>query len=95
MFDESPGCDGGGGTPEIIASHLAQTSGGSDEFINTGNSLPERMQAIANRIVADTKAMATWYTVEFQSDGPENGPLDVGVARSGVRLRISHLRGAP
>jgi len=84
----------GGGTPEIIASHLAQTCGGIYEFINTSNSLTERMKVVADRIVADTKAMATWYTVEFQSDGPENGPLEVGVARSGIKLRISHRRGA-
>jgi hypothetical protein len=84
----------GGGIPEIIASHLAQTSGGIYEFINTSNSLPDRMNAIADRIAADTKAMATCYTVAFQTDGPANGPLDVAVGRSGVRVRISHRRGA-
>jgi hypothetical protein len=36
--------------------------------------------------------MATWYRVEFATDGPDTGPFDVAVARAGVAVKLSYRR---
>lgn len=84
----------GGGMPEVVANHVAVSAGGVYEFINTSNSLPDKMKAVGDRIAADAKQMSTWYEVEFQSEAAQPQPVDVGVARSGVKLQMSYQRHA-
>lgn len=43
----------GGGMPEIVANEVVQAVRGYYEFINTSNSLPDKMKAIAERIKRD------------------------------------------
>jgi Mg-chelatase subunit ChlD len=84
----------GGGMPEVVANHVAVSAGGIYDFVNTSNSLPDKLKAIGDRIAADAKQMSTWYEVEFQSETPQPQPVDVGVARGGVKLRMSYQRHA-
>ena len=83
----------GGGMPEIVANHVAVTAGGIYEFINTSNSLPDKLKAIADRITHDYERASTKYQVIFTSDSP-NGAVTTGVAREGVRVQttVSRLR---
>jgi hypothetical protein len=82
----------GGGQPEIIASHVVQAAGGRYDFMNTSNSLPEKLKELGEHLAASTKQMATWYRVEFATDGPDTGPFDVAVARAGVAVKLSYRR---
>jgi len=84
----------GGGLPEVFANHVAVSAGGMYDFINTSNSLPDKLKAIGDRIAADAKQMSTWYEVEFQSETPQPQPVDIGVARGGVKLQMSYQRHA-
>jgi VWA domain-containing protein len=79
----------GGGNPEIIAAHVAQTAGGHYDFINTSNSLPEKMKAIAALLAHDYDTAATRYQISFMSEAADTSPVDVGVARDGVKLQLS------
>ncbi|MBI3402380.1 MAG: hypothetical protein HY048_13245 [Acidobacteria bacterium] len=45
----------GNGVPEMIAMNVTQNSGGRYDFINTGNSLPEKMKALATQMADDYK----------------------------------------
>jgi hypothetical protein len=78
----------GGGNPEIIASHVAMTTGGSYDFINTSNSVPEKLKAIAERLTHDYQRASAKYQVTFASDSPA-GALVVGVARDGVTIETT------
>ena len=60
--------------------------------MNTSNSLPGKMKAFGERLAGDAKAMSRWYQVEFQSDGDGTAPVEVGVARSGVGVKVSYRR---
>jgi Mg-chelatase subunit ChlD len=82
----------GGGTPEIVAAHVAQSAGGRFDFMNTSNSLPEKLKELGARLAADYTAMTTRYEVEFQTDSTDMKPIDVAVARAGVRLQMSYRR---
>ena len=82
----------GGGQAEIVASHVAQSAGGKYEFMNTSNSLPEKLTALGSAMAASAKQMSTWYQVEFQTDAAGNGPVEVGVARAGIKIQLSYRR---
>ncbi len=84
----------GGGVPEVFANHVAVSAGGMYDFINTSNSLPDKLKAIGDRIAAEARQMSTWYEVEFQSEAPQPQPVDVGIARGGVKLQMSYQRHA-
>jgi hypothetical protein len=81
----------GGGMPEVIASEVVQMAGGRYDFINTSNSLPDKLKAIAAGMTADYERASAEYQVEFSSDLP-NAALVVGVARPGVRFETSQTR---
>jgi hypothetical protein len=81
----------GGGMPEVIASHVVQTAGGSYDFINTSNSLPDKLKAVAVRMTKDFEQASSKYEIDFVSDLPP-GPVMVGVARSGVKFETSQTR---
>jgi Mg-chelatase subunit ChlD len=82
----------GGGMPEIIASHVVQAAGGRYDFMNTSNSLPEKLKELGEHLAASAKQMASWYRVEFATTGPENAPVDVGITRAGVAVKLSYRR---
>jgi len=82
----------GGGMPEIIAQSLTQNTNGRYDMMNTTNALPDKMKALAQQLAADQQKMAAWYRVDFQTDSTQFMPVDVGVARSGVKLELSDRR---
>jgi len=79
----------GGGMPEIVAQHVALTAGGLYDYINTSNSLPEKMAAIAQRIAADAERAKSRYQITYITNAADARPVDVGVAREGVRIEMS------
>jgi len=83
---------GGGGTPDVIAMTLTRNTGGRYDMMNTTNALPEKMKALAERLALDHRRMTAWYRIDFQTDTAEFTPINVGVARGGVRLEISDRR---
>jgi|SRR5581483_9759656 len=79
----------GGGMPEIVAQHVTQSVGGYYDYINTSNSLPEKTKAIAGRLVTDYERAKSRYQVTYLTDAADPRPVDVAVARAGVRLEVS------
>lgn len=82
----------GGGMPEVVANNLTRNTGGRYDAMNTTNALPDKMKALAGQLALDHRKMEAWYQLDFQTDSTELKPIDVGVARSGVRLEISDRR---
>jgi hypothetical protein len=83
---------GGGGVPDVIASSLTQNTGGRYDAMNTTNALPDKMKALGQQLALDHRNMAAWYRVDFQTDSRAFRPVDVGVARSGIRVELSDRR---
>jgi len=81
----------GNGLTEIIANSLAENSGGEYIVVNTSNSVPDKMRALAVKLGDDYQIARTRYEVEFASEAP-SAPVDVGVLREGVSLRITQTR---
>jgi len=77
---------------DVIAQNLTQNTGGRFDMMNTTNALPDKMRALAEQMALDHQRMTAWYRVDFQSDSTDFRPVNVGVARSGVRLEISDRR---
>lgn len=84
----------GSGMPEIVAENLAQNTGGRYDVMNTTTALPDKMKALAEKLALDHRNMSAWYEVDIQTDATEFRPINVGVAREGVRLQISDRRRA-
>ena len=82
----------GGGMPEVVASNLTRNTGGRYDAMNTSNALPDKMKALAEQLALDHRKMEAWYELDFQTDSTDFKPIDVGVARTGVRLEISDRR---
>ena len=82
----------GGGTPDVIATTLTQNTGGRYGVMNTTDALPEKMKALGEQLALDHRRMTAWYRIDFQTDATAAAAIDVGVARSGVRLEISDRR---
>lgn len=80
------------GVAEILAMNMTQSSGGRYDFVNTANSIPDKMKALASALAADFTAVRTKYQVDFASDAPAGAPVEVGVAREGVTLKITQTR---
>ncbi|HYM24758.1 MAG TPA: VWA domain-containing protein [Vicinamibacterales bacterium] len=80
------------GVPEILAMNMTQGSGGRYDYVNTATSVPEKMKNLAAALASDFNAARTRYQVEFASDAAASAPVDVGVAREGVTLRIMQTR---
>ena len=79
------------GLPEIVSEHLAQNSGGRYDVMNTTTALPDKMKALGEQLALDHRNMSNWYEVDIQTDS-DVAPIDVAVAREGVRLQISNSR---
>ena len=60
--------------------------------MNISNSLPDTLKALGTRVAADDTAMTSKYEVEFQTSSADMKPIDVAVARAGVRLQMSYWR---
>jgi hypothetical protein len=82
----------GGGVPEVVANNLTRNTGGRYDAMNTTNALPDKMKALGEQLALDHRKMEAWYELDFQSDSTDFKPIDVGVARPGVRLEISDRR---
>jgi hypothetical protein len=83
---------GNGGLPEMVAMNVTENSGGHYDFINTGNSLPDKMKALASLMADDYKQASMKYQVEYATDSKEWKPVEVAVARDGVRVQVSQGR---
>jgi hypothetical protein len=81
-----------GGLPEIVTSHVVQNAGGLYDVMNTSNSLPARLAAIAQQPARDFESVQTKYEIVFQTDATENGPVSIGVAREGAILQMTNGR---
>lgn len=82
----------GGGIPDLVAQHVVQTAGGRYDYMNTSNALPDKMKALAEQLALDHRKMTAWYRVDFQTESTEFRPVEVAVAREGVRLEVSDRR---
>jgi len=82
----------GSGMPEVVANNLTRNTGGRYDAMNTTNALPDKMKALAEQLALDHRKMEAWYELDFQTDSTDFKPIDVGVARTGVRLEISDRR---
>jgi len=81
----------GSGMPEIVAENLTQNTGGRYDVMNTSTALAEKMKALGEKLALDHRNMRNWYEVDIQTDS-DVAPIDVAVAREGVRLQISNSR---
>ena len=73
--------------------NLVENVSGLYSAINTDTTLPERLRAIAERVVGDHQKMANRYEVEFTGDAKIAQPIvNVTVARDGVQLEMSGRR---
>ena len=82
----------GGGVPDLVAHHVVQTAGGRFDFMNTANALPDKLKALGEQVANDAKEMGHWYEVEFETNSDGSSPVQVGVARAGVGIRVSYRR---
>jgi hypothetical protein len=71
----------------IVAENLTQNTGGRYDVMNTSTALPEKMKALGEKLALDHRNMRNWYEVDIQTDS-DVAPIDVAVAREGVRLQI-------
>lgn len=73
--------------------NLVENTGGLYAAINTDTTLPERLAAMARRIVVDHAKMADAFEVEFIGDPKQAQPMiNVIVRRDGVQLEMSARR---
>jgi len=79
----------GGGMPEVVAQHVAVTAGGHYDYINTSNSLPEKLKTIGDLLKSDFDQASSRYQITYMTDAADTRPVDVGVARAGVTLKMS------
>jgi Mg-chelatase subunit ChlD len=82
----------GGGVPDVVAEHVARAAGGTYDFMNTSNGLPDKMKTLGERLAVRAKEMGRWYEVEFETGSDGTAPVEVGVARSGVAVRVMYRR---
>jgi len=81
----------GSGMPEVVAENLTGNTGGRYDVMNTSTSLAEKMKALGEQLALDHRNLRNWYEVDIQTDS-DVAPIDVAVAREGVRLQISNSR---
>jgi hypothetical protein len=81
----------GGGSPELYANHVAVTCGGVYEYINTSNSLADKMKLVSDRLTEDYAIVSEKYQVTFESETTVGSVL-VGIARDGVKIDTTQGR---
>jgi hypothetical protein len=73
--------------------HLATGTAGVSDTIVVPTGVPQRMQDLAQRIVADHRAMSVQYQVEYVSPVNQAGTkVELSVARPGATVQISFRR---
>ncbi len=82
----------GGGQPEIVASHVTETASGHYDFVNTSNSLPDKLKAIGELIARDFQSAKVKYEVTFASPMPAGTPIVLTVLRPGVKFEVTSTR---
>jgi hypothetical protein len=82
----------GGGQPEIIASHVTETASGHYDFVNTSNSLPDKLKAIGEQMARDFGSAKVKYEVTFASPMPAGTPIALTVQRPGVKFEVTSRR---
>ncbi len=82
----------GTGLGEAVAQTATRNAGGRYDFINSPNSLSEKMKTLAERIAKDFEQGATKYQVDFVTDSKDWKKVEISVARDGARLEISQGR---
>lgn len=82
----------GSGTPTAIALSVTGATGGSYEAIAASTALPDKMKALGERLAAQFRGASSLYRVEYLSETKGPRGVEVGIARSGVRLTISDRR---
>jgi hypothetical protein len=76
-----------------MTQNFVQNMGGMYLSLIVDSGLPSRMRAIAERLDADHRKMATWYELEFAGDAKLVQPVvNVKVLRDGLRARLSTRR---
>lgn len=81
------------GSVTDLVLNFVENAGGIHGSINTGNSLPDKLTAIAERLGFDHQLMVDRYEVDFTGDARLQQPfVNVGVTREGVRLEMSPRR---
>jgi hypothetical protein len=82
----------GSGTPTGVALSVTGSTGGSYEAIAAATALPDKMKALGERLAKQFQGASSLYRVEYLSETKEPRGVEVGIARSGVRLTISDRR---
>jgi hypothetical protein len=82
----------GGGQPEIVASAAAENASGHYDFVNTSNSLPDKLKAIGEQIARDFQSAKEKYEVTFASPMPVGTPIVLAVLRPGVKFEVTTRR---
>jgi hypothetical protein len=85
----------GSGVPEMVAMGVTRNTGGRYDMMNTSNALPDKLRALATQLGADHRQMSVHYQLEYVTDSTTQAPVNVGVARSGVKLQTSYRRQFP
>lgn len=81
------------GAVSDLVLNLVENSGGIQSSINTANSLPEKLKAIAERLGFDHQVMVDRYEVDFTSDAKVQQPfVNVSLTRGEVRVEMSPRR---
>lgn len=81
------------GSVTDLVLNFVENSGGIHGSINTANSLPDKLKAIAERLGFDHRLMADRYEVDFTGDAKLQQPfVNIGVTREGVRVEMSARR---
>jgi Mg-chelatase subunit ChlD len=83
----------GSGTPTGVALSVSGSTGGSYEAIAAVTALPDKMKALGEKLAAQFHGASSLYRVEYLSETSGPRGVEVGIARSGVRLTISDRRG--
>lgn len=82
----------GGGLPEAIASHVTTTAAGHYDYMNTSNTMPEKLKALAELIMKQFELASTKWEVTYTSDAKATGEVIVGIARPGVKFQTTQTR---
>jgi hypothetical protein len=82
----------GKGVPALVALNLTQVTHGSHESIAAATALPDKMQALGERLAGQFQQATSLYRLEYLSEAKQAAGVEVRVMRNGVRLRVSNRR---
>jgi Mg-chelatase subunit ChlD len=84
----------GKGIPAMVALNLAQSTRGFHDSIAAATALPDKMQALAEKLAGQFQQASSLYRLEYSSDpkAKQPGGVELRVLRNGVKLRVSNRR---